>query len=592
MHVIGTAGHVDHGKTLLIEALTGINADRLPEEKRRGLTIDLGFAHFFSPEGEPVGVIDVPGHERFIRNMVAGAWSLDLALLTVAADDGWMLQSTDHTRVLRYMGVPGLIAVITKADTSSPERVREVSRQAAEECHRLGYPDAPVIAVSSQNGQGIEELKKLILQQLEELDPSPQGCTHLYVDRAFTIQGAGQVVTGSLRGGALEQGEELLLLPRKVNVRVRSLQTYNRKCERAEPVTRLAINVGGVEAGEIERGDLLTRPDSAVRVVDECVVRCSETLSIQKETEVEIASGTDHQIARLTPISTGKMVRIRCSRRIPLMLNQPVVFIRQGGSAILGGGRALWLGRTTREQRIALAEIDTTLPAVLEIEDFLKIKLALVGVLTPEEAKGTKLPPDLHMETAALKGWVMSAVHRALLEKRIHELANAPGGVRIIELATKIQGEPKELLQILSVDLAERGDLTLQAGTLFTADEKSPPVSPLGRALLKDLIAGGSRGLEPDKLLISGAKKELRNLVRVGLAVRLDGEIYYEKQCYLDLVNTCLADLKIGGILTIAETKERTGLSRKYVIPLLNRMENDKFVKRSGNDRIVISIPG
>ena len=170
MHVIGTAGHVDHGKTLLIEALTGINADRLPEEKRRGLTIDLGFAHFFTPEGEPVGVIDVPGHERFIRNMVAGAWSLDLALLTVAADDGWMQQSSDHARVLRLMGVPRLIAVITKADLASPDRIDQIAGRVTAECAHLGYPEVPRIAVSARSAQGIEELKSLILRGLGGLE--------------------------------------------------------------------------------------------------------------------------------------------------------------------------------------------------------------------------------------------------------------------------------------------------------------------------------------------------------------------------------------------------------------------------------------
>ncbi len=597
MHVIGTAGHVDHGKTLLIEALTGINADRLPEEKRRGLTIDLGFAHFLTSEKEPVGVIDVPGHERFIRNMVAGAWSLDLALLTVAADDGWMRQSTDHTRVLRLMGVPKLIAVITKTDLSEAERVRQVTRQATVECRRLGYPGTPTVAVSARNGQGIENLKVLILQQLEELGPSRKSFSHLYVDRAFTVKGTGTVVTGSLKGGPLQQGEELLLLPKKVRVRVRGLQSYYRSCERVEPVIRLAINLGGIEAGQVERGDLLTGSENPFRVVKEFIARIQtgiggdETSSLKRQTEVEFAAGTGHQIARLIRIAAGNLVRIRCSRPVPLLWNQPVVFIQHGGSAILGGGRVLWLGGGNRQQRNALAEIEPTLPAELGLEELSRLKLAMNGVLIPEDTRDLKLTAGFLKETTELGGWIMLRGYRGRLEKRIRELACEPGGVRVDELATKMRGEEKELLRLLSLELVKREELTLRAGILFPADEESPAVSLLGRRILQELRDGGSHGLEASKLKVAGGKNELRNLVRVDLAVTLDGEIYYEKQSYLGLVKTCLADLKTGGILTIADTKNRTGLSRKYVIPLLNRMESDGFVKRSGNDRIVTAKP-
>ncbi len=597
MHVIGTAGHVDHGKTLLIEALTGINADRLPEEKRRGLTIDLGFAHFFTPEGEPVGVIDVPGHERFIRNMVAGAWSLDLALLTVAVDDGWMRQSTDHSRVLRLMGVPRLIAVITKADLGTPERVRRVTDQTAEECGRLGYPEVPTVAVSARDGQGIVDLKGLILQQLGELGPPRKSFTHLYVDRVFTVKGSGVVVTGSLKGGPLERGEELLLLPQNMPVRVRGLQSYYRECERAEPVTRLAINLSGIEARQIGRGDLLSGSQSPFQVVREFIARLQtplggdEALSLKRDTEVEFAAGTGHQIARLTRFAAGNLVRIRCKQAIPLLWNQPIVLIQQGGSAIIGGGRVLWLGRSTRQQRLLLAKIEPTLPAEAGPEELSRLKLALEGVLTPEEARSPKLAVDLRQGTTELEGWIMSTEYRERLEKRIRELAAAAGGVRIDELATKMRGESKELLRLLSLELVGRGDLTLRAGLLFPGGGQTPTVSPMGRQLLQELRAGGSRGLEASKLKIAGARKELRNLVRVDLAISLDGDIYYEKQNYLGLVKTCLADLEAGDILTIAETKNRTQLSRKYVIPLLNRMESDGFVKRSGNDRIVTVKP-
>jgi len=593
MHVIGTAGHVDHGKTLLIEALTGINADRLPEEKRRGLTIDLGFAHFFTPEGQPVGVIDVPGHERFIRNMVAGAWSLDLALLTVASDDGWMQQSSDHTRVLHLMGVPRLIAVITKADLASPERIAQISEQVAGECSRLGYPQAPIIAVSARSARGIEELRGLILRELAR----PAGSTapsrsvpHLYVDRAFTVKGSGLVVTGSLKGGPLRRGQELLLLPQNRRVRIRGLQSYYQDCEQVEPTSRVAINLSGVNAQQIIRGDLLCRAEGPYRIVKEFILR-GAPMSVKRDTEVEIAAGTGHQIARLTRFVGGNLLRIRLNREIPLQWNQPIVLIRHGGSAILGGGHVLWLGKTDKQLRLRLAELEQSLGGDLQPEDLGRIRLALEGAVAPAEAENLVLSEQLRRSTVQIEGWIVVKEYRERLGRRIGELAAVPGGVRIDELATKMRGEPEALLPLVAGQLARGGELVLRGGILFPAGEQAPQVSPMGRQLLRDLNSGGFRGLELNKLKVAGARKELRNLVRADLAVALDGDIYYEKQVYLDLVRSCLAGLEVGGILTIARTKEQSGLSRKYVIPLLNRMERDGFVKRSGDDRMVSGKP-
>jgi selenocysteine-specific elongation factor len=621
LHVIGTAGHVDHGKTLLIEALTGINADRLPEEKRRGLTIDLGFAHFFTPEGEAVGVIDVPGHERFIRNMVAGAWALDLALLTVAADDGWMQQSSDHTRVLRLMGVPRLIGVVTKVDLASPERVGQVVQQVTGQCSRLGYPSVPIIAVSARSGEGIGELRELILRGLaatagpgEPGQPagsgkpagsgqpqrSPAGSrafAHLYVDRAFSVKGSGLVITGSLRGGVLQRGQELLLLPQKRRVRIRGLQAYYREQERVEPTCRVAINLSGVDAGRVARGDLLCEGEGPYRVATEFILRLhggadeKESPSSKRDTEAEIAAGTGHQIARLTRLARGSLLRVRLQRATALRWNQPVVLIRQGGSTILGGGSVLWLGKTGREQRSALAELEPTLKPELGPEDRSRVKLALEGAIPPVEAEDLQLSEDLRGGTVRIDGWIVTREIRDRLSRQIREMAAAPGGVRLDELTGKLRERSEALPRLVAGKLVQEGALSLRGGILFPSGQQAPQVSPMGRQLLRDLEAGGFRGLELAKLKIAGARRELRNLVRADLAVVLEGDIYYDRQVYLDLVRRCLADTQVGGVLTIAQTKDRSGLSRKFVIPLLNRMERDGFVKRSGDERIVTGKP-
>ncbi len=259
MHVIGTAGHVDHGKTTLIEALTGINPDRLPEEKARGMTIDLGFAWFAGAHDEPIGVIDVPGHERFIRNMVAGAWSLDCALLLVAADDGWMQQTQDHAVVLAAVGVSSVILVVTKTDAASLERVEEVRSDALVRCARIFGFTPPAVDVAAIAGTNIDALKGLIISTVAGLDDRTResGFPYLYVDRVFSIKGSGLVVTGSLKGAPCRKDDELVLLPQDEAVRIRGLQTYNTVVDIASPTSRVALNLQKTRS-EIARGNCLT----------------------------------------------------------------------------------------------------------------------------------------------------------------------------------------------------------------------------------------------------------------------------------------------------------------------------------------------
>jgi selenocysteine-specific elongation factor len=418
---------------------------------------------------------------------------------------------------------------------------------------------------------------------------------HLYVDRAFTVKGSGLVVTGSLRGGALRRGQELLLLPQKQRVRMRGLQSYYRDREEIEPTSRVAINLAGVDSGQVVRGDLLCRGEGPFRVVEEFILRLAPlpgnggSPSVKRNTEAEIAAGTGHQLARLT--RRGNLLRVRLSRATPLRWNQPVVLIQHGGSAIFGGGHVLWLGRTGKHQRTRLSEIEPSLNPETGPEDLGRLKLALEGAVSPEEAADLQLSGDLQRSTVEIEGWIVSREYRDRLGRQIRELAAVPGGVRIDELATKLRGNSESLLRLVAGELVKGGGLALRGGILFPPGAEAPQVSPMGRQLLRDLKAGGIRGLELSKLKVAGARKELRNLVRADLALALDGDIYYEKQTYLDLVRRCLADLEIGGILTIARTKETSGLSRKYVIPLLNRMERDGFVKRSGDDRVVTAKP-
>jgi len=594
MPVIGTAGHVDHGKSSLIEALTGTHPDRLPEERARGMTIDLGFAHFPGRDGRPIGVIDVPGHERFLRNMVAGAWGLDAALLTVAADDGWMQQSEDHARVLAALGVGRLALAVTKSDLSSPERAEEVRRQALEHCARLGFAGLPSLVVSARTGRGIAELRDLLAGLVQDADPAldwgPPGSL-LYVDRAFHVIGAGVVVTGTLKGGPLERGQELRLLPAGRTVRVRGLQSYFVEQERVLPGSRVAVNLHGLELGEVGRGDCLVAATAEAWVQRELIValrpqREPPTRELPPRIELEVALGTGHHPAALLRLEQG-LARLSFAGPLPAFWNQPCLGLRSGGSRILAEARLVWPGSADRRLRRRLADGLRGLPPRRGPSDYALLRLAVIGRIRRRELTAGAAAPA----GTALRGeWLFRAEELASLEREILLRASPAGGVPLEELASRLGLEP-EALGAVTGELERGGRLALRGGLALLPDNPEASLSPFGRGLLERLRQAGTAGLEPERLKIAGARKELAGLARAGLAVSLDGAIFYAAQTYRELARAILAGRAPGSLLQIAEARAASGLSRKYLIPLLNRMEADGLVKREGDARRVRRLP-
>ncbi|MXY59230.1 MAG: selenocysteine-specific translation elongation factor, partial [Chloroflexi bacterium] len=271
MYVIGTAGHVDHGKSTLVQALTGIDPDRLAEEKRRGMTIDLGFAWVTLPSGREVSIVDVPGHERFIKNMLAGVGGIDLALLIVAADESVMPQTREHLAILDLLGVRRGLAVITKADLADADILALVQLEVEELLAATTLAGSPVHAVSATTGEGVPELAAAIDAALDETQQRRDvGRPRLPVDRSFAVAGFGTVVTGTLIDGSLEAGQPVEIVPGGVQARIRGLQSHRQKIDAASPGNRVAVNLSGVSAQEIARGGVLTRPGwlRATRAVD------------------------------------------------------------------------------------------------------------------------------------------------------------------------------------------------------------------------------------------------------------------------------------------------------------------------------------
>ena len=262
MHVIGTAGHVDHGKSMLVKALTGIDPDRLKEEKERQMTIDLGFAWLTLPSGEQVGIVDVPGHKDFIENMLAGVGGIDAALLVVAADEGVMPQTREHLAILDLLGVKSGLVALTKVDlVDDPEWLELVEAEVEELLEGTTLAGAPIVPVSAKTGQGLPELVAELDALLQRTPPRRDlGRPRLAIDRVFSITGFGTVVTGTLVDGAFELGQEVEILPQGIKARIRGLQTHKRRIERAMPGSRVAINLAGVSKNELRRGDVVTTP--------------------------------------------------------------------------------------------------------------------------------------------------------------------------------------------------------------------------------------------------------------------------------------------------------------------------------------------
>jgi selenocysteine-specific elongation factor len=337
---LGTAGHIDHGKTALIKALTGVDTDRLPEERARGISIELGYTQLELPSSRRLSVIDVPGHERFVRTMVAGATGVDLYLMTVAADDGVMPQTAEHAAVLRALAVTAGVIAITKSDLADPQA-------AAAEAAEL-FPGAPIVPVSARTGAGLGELR-LALDRLAaavpsraERDPVDGRGTRLHIDRAFTIRGAGTVVTGTLWSGAVARGDELLLLPAGRRVRVRSVQVHDQSVAHAAAGQRVAINLTGVALAEVARGEVLAASDAGVGPTHrlDAALRWEPGAEPEGGARVQVHHGTREAPARLAWLG-GRFWQLRLEQPLIAAAGDRLVIRQIAPPDTLGGGVVL-----------------------------------------------------------------------------------------------------------------------------------------------------------------------------------------------------------------------------------------------------------
>jgi len=564
VHVVATAGHVDHGKSTLVEALTGTDPDRFAEEKARGLTIDLGFATTTLPSGAVLSLVDVPGHVRFIKNMLAGVGAVDACLFVVAATEGWKPQSEEHLRILELLGVRHGVVALTKVGPADDDLVDLARLEVEERVAGTFLEGAPVVDTDAPTGVGLENLRAA-LDDLLAATPTAadHGRPRLWIDRAFSARGAGTVVTGTLTGGRLHTDDELAVHPAGSPVRVRALQNHHAERDELPPGSRCAVNLVGVAHDEVVRGHVLVRSDqwhhttvvdASLRVLD----RLDHPVSRRGAHVVYLGSG-EHPVRMrilgpdaLDPGTEGA-VRIHLPEPLPLLPGDRFVLRESGRAETVGGGEVLDVDPTERASR---ARPDRSVDRVVRERGW-------VPVDELERLTGERREPDLDR-------WVVDPVvlHRTLEDLR-NALADAgPRGLDLVGLG--------ELARAAVVLLDDAG---VEAGRLVPAGVADPLAD---HPFVAALAASPFVPPPPDGV----DRGDLRELVRRGDVVEVEGIFFASSavDAAARLAARLLADHPEG--FTVSTFREEAGNTRKHAMPLLARLDATGMTRRRGDLRI------
>ncbi|MBV9618224.1 MAG: selenocysteine-specific translation elongation factor [Verrucomicrobia bacterium] len=619
--VLATAGHVDHGKSALVKALTGTDPDRLPEEKMRGITIDLGFAelNLTGPAGEKlhVGIVDVPGHEDFIRNMIAGVGSIDLALLVIATDDGWMPQTEEHLQVLIYLGVERLVVALTKSDLGNMDIVTDQIRERLKE---TPFASCQIVPTSVRTCEGIETLKDVLASELAKLPPPRDiGKPRLFVDRAFTLRGIGTVVTGSLTGGSLQRGEAVVIQPRKTSARVRSLQSHNRDLDEAKPGMRTALNLPDVPADSegIERGDVVTtqwfEPSFTLDVVLISSPRLPRTLSIKSGTSVNVHHGTTRVLAKaifaetdsLAPGQTA-VTQLKLDAPMLVFVGDRLILRDGSGRQTIAGGvvfdvdsktfrssqeRGLVASRAVAPNDVALAVwteiartglfdpsrlLDRSIFSAAQIASALQ-RLSDHGEIFLSENVGAKMLVWRELRDRA--GEIVDAAHKAHPELR---------GLELNDLRAALNSLPNEVFDALIADLC-RLEFVRVGSTISKRAHRAalPPELKPAADEIRDALAAKPFD-PPDRKVVTKdhhLQQALRFLIEQGEIVEINAEIILLRES-VDQMQAAASDfISKNGPSTASQLRQKIGTSRRVIIPFLEYLDRTGVTQRIGDLR-------
>lgn len=634
--IVGTAGHIDHGKTALVKALTGVDADRFPEEKKRGITIDIGFAELDLGDLR-IGFVDVPGHERFVKNMLAGAGGIDLVLLVIAADEGVMPQTKEHFEICRLLEVKNGLVVLTKKDLVDEELLELVKMETAELVQNSFLDNAPVVAVSAKTGEGIEDLKTE-LKNLAEKIPERKNelIARLPIDRAFTVKGFGAVITGTLVTGEIAEGTEMQLFPIEKNVRVRGVQTYGKAVKTANAGQRTAVNLGGVDHSEIERGMVLTEKEilRSVQIFDaEIEVLKTSKRALKSRQRIRVHIGTIEALARVqilnekNEIAAGEKDFVQVRLEIPIVCVPKERFIirQYSPQTTIAGGKVLD-NLAAKHRRKDIETARKYLQNLTQADTAKQIKLYL------ELANENGLTfQDLQARTALRNEILQKAIDENLEKKSIvkaedfyiartpfenlktktlseienfHKKEPLKKGILRETLREKIYAHlPTEIFRVVVQNLetekkvaSEKDFVRAAAHNLeLSSDEKILherlsqifKIAKLEVPKLEDVLNNAIKNTKSDK---NHARKIFQLLLNSGEIFKVTDEFYFSRTAIDNLISQMrgFADKTSDRLIDVAAFKDLANISRKYAIPLLEYFDREKVTRRAGDKRLIL----
>jgi selenocysteine-specific elongation factor len=634
--IVGTAGHIDHGKTTLVQALTGVDADRLPEEKRRGITIDLGFAEL-DLQDVRIGFIDVPGHERFVKNMLAGAHGIDLVALVIAADEGVMPQTREHFDICRLLGVRHGLIIITKTDTVDEELILLVRAEVEELVAASFLEGAPVLSVSARDGTGLEELKTALRDvALQVPARSSEMVARLPVDRAFTMRGFGSVVTGTLIAGSVAEGDEMELLPAGARVRVRGLQVHGSQVKRAHAGQRTAINLGGIEVSQVERGMTLA-PVGRLRptqVVDARVdVLENAPRALRSRVRVRVHLGAAEVLARVRvleesgEIAAGEsgFAQLRLESFVVALPDERFIIRSYSPQRTIAGGRILdpqairHRGREVTRARALLATLATANSATMfaifvEMAGERGLRRADVAARTGwtdevledvarsakesgsvVDADGVYIGSDSFERLSRAAVEEVKAHHgrepltRGLLRETLRERLFAHAAPEVFRAVMSHLEQRGALVSEKEFVRAASHSLSLSAADLALRDQLEKVYREAAlEAPTFDEALGRVESLKSTR---EHVRKIFQLLIDGGLLVRVHSELFFYRETLDNLVERLreyAQQHEPERLIDVPTFKEIAGISRKYAIPLLEYFDRERITRRAGDKRIIL----
>jgi selenocysteine-specific elongation factor len=630
MRVIGTAGHVDHGKSTLIRALTGIDPDRLQEEKERGMTIDLGFAWLRLPNGVEVSIVDVPGHERFIHNMLAGVGGIDIALLVIAADEGVMPQTREHAAILDLLGISNGVVALTKRDLVDQDWLDLVQADVEEFLQQTTLAGAPIVPCSATTGDGLDHLREVLQELLARERSRPNtGRPRLPIDRVFTVAGFGTVVTGTLVDGELRIGQEVEVQPGRLRARVRGLQSHKKKVEVAPAGTRTAVNLGGVAVEDLQRGQVLAAPGALqpTRALDARLRTIRDAHPVRHNAEVTFHTGAAETPARLILLEHDQLqpgqeawAQLRLQDEVALAKGDLFIIRLPSPSMTIGGGsvvepharrhrrrqpsvlsRLAVLAKGTPEE-IVLTQLHAHEPAEVETlvrHTGLPVEEVRSAVRHLAESSSAVLLDHAngapHIDTRTLvisgPGWLRLTERVQSLLGNFHQHYPLRRGLPKEELRTRLGLEPRQFARVLDRWLAEGTAaedgpfVRLATHVVRFTSEQERQAQQLREVLKEAGVAPPDRSELQAQLHISAEVVDA--LIAKDQLVEVAQDLVYDRQTLDGLVASIRTAIHEQGPRTVAQIRDLLGASRKYVLALLSYTDEHKITRRVGDERVL-----